>query len=381
MIPHSCKTLCCSCLQCFCEVCGRKRKLCYFLRETDGLFESPDILDGVHVLLLYLLLDSIRQVAEEVDASVVFQGLDVDHVVAELVAALESLVYVREPIAEGTVSILVRGLVEFLLQYRYEEILRYWNVAIQLCLGNSTFISILNNILFAIYSSSLYYKEGVAVYFWLVTSNLGFHLVPSTTLIEVAVLWLHIGHVVCLETLVCIVQSVSVRTDMTMVESLCSWSRVFCEIGNSILLFQVSIVWILALSLRWVISSANVCLAICGIECIAAPALALLRVVPFCAIVNHISIHVNHDVVIIYALDLRELQSADGVSYHLWHVGCSHVLIGVVGISRACITACIITRLVLLREVELQRVVSSAGRESHRCHEREDEDLGMFHIS
>ena len=80
--PHSCNPLYYSLLWRFSAVCGRKRKLCYFLRETDGLFESPDILDGVHVLLLYLLLDIIRQVTEEVNARVVFQGLDVDHVVA-----------------------------------------------------------------------------------------------------------------------------------------------------------------------------------------------------------------------------------------------------------------------------------------------------------
>ena len=80
-------------------MCGRKRKLCYFLRETDGLFESPDILDGVHVLLLYLLLDIIRQVAEEVDACSFLQSLDVNHVVAQLVALLECFVLVREPVA------------------------------------------------------------------------------------------------------------------------------------------------------------------------------------------------------------------------------------------------------------------------------------------
>lgn len=50
------------------------------------LFESPDVLDGLDIFFLYLFLYVIGKVAEEVDACILLQGLDVDHIVAQLVA-------------------------------------------------------------------------------------------------------------------------------------------------------------------------------------------------------------------------------------------------------------------------------------------------------
>lgn len=59
-----------------------------------SLFESPEILDSCNILGFNLLFKFIWQITEEVDAGFVFQGLDIHHVVAQLIALVESLVLV-----------------------------------------------------------------------------------------------------------------------------------------------------------------------------------------------------------------------------------------------------------------------------------------------
>lgn len=67
----------------------------YLISESKVfLLESPDILDGCYILGFYLLFKFIWQIAEEVDAGFVFQGLDIHHVVAQLIALVECLVLV-----------------------------------------------------------------------------------------------------------------------------------------------------------------------------------------------------------------------------------------------------------------------------------------------
>ena len=54
-----------------------------------SLFESPEILDSCNILGFNLLFKFIWQITEEVDARFVFQGLDVHHIVAQLIALVE----------------------------------------------------------------------------------------------------------------------------------------------------------------------------------------------------------------------------------------------------------------------------------------------------
>ena len=101
--------------------------------ETIFLFDAPDVLNGINIQLFHLFLDVVREIAEEVDACSLFQSLDVDNVVAKfLCLRVEGFVLMREPIAEGTVAVVACGLVVFLFEHCYEEILRDWNVAWQL---------------------------------------------------------------------------------------------------------------------------------------------------------------------------------------------------------------------------------------------------------
>lgn len=50
-----------------------------------------------------------------------------------------------------------------------------------------------------------------------------------------------------------------------------------------------------------------------GVKCITAPTLALLAIIPFCAVSNVVAIHMNYDIVFVSSFYLWELQTTDGI--------------------------------------------------------------------
>ena len=240
----------------------------------------------------------------------------------------------REPKAEGTVGILLGLLVILFLQHGNEEILWYWDIAWLLCFARSSILLPAQEITLAAHwvnSSTLYDKQGIRINLWSLGTKIFLHFIPCSTLVEIGILRLHVGHEESLFLLCQIELAVSRRADMTMVKALSCRSRVFCEICDSPLFFQVCIPWILALSLSR-FPSVNVRCCVSCMESIAAPSLALHVVIPFCRIVQHTCciIHVNDGIAGTIVLELWELQTADSVSYHLWHVGSSHILVCIV---------------------------------------------------
>ena len=97
------------------------------------LFKAPEFLESFCIYVFHILLYFIREITEEVDAGFVFQRLDVYDIFAELIALFKCLVLVKEPVAEGTVGILVFALIKLLFQNSYKEILWYWDIAWLLC--------------------------------------------------------------------------------------------------------------------------------------------------------------------------------------------------------------------------------------------------------
>ena len=92
--------------------------LCLYI----AFYLKPQILDDFCIYVFHFLLDSIREITEEVDAGFVFQRLDVYDIVAELIALFKCLVLVREPVAESTVFVLVTFRIKRFFQYCYKEI-------------------------------------------------------------------------------------------------------------------------------------------------------------------------------------------------------------------------------------------------------------------
>lgn len=138
-------------------------------------------------------------------------------------------------------------------QYSHKEILWYWDIAWLLGFARSTLLLPAQEITLAanwVDGTALHDKQGIRINLWSFITKIFLHLIPGATLVEVAVLWLHVGHEESLLLLCQIEFAVSRRADMTMVKALSCRSRVFCEICDSPLFLQICIPWILALALR-----------------------------------------------------------------------------------------------------------------------------------
>ena len=93
-------------------------------------------------------------------------------------------------------------------QYSYKEILWYWDIAWFLGFARSTILLPAQEITLAAYrvdSSTLYDKQGIRINLWSFGTKIFLHLIPSSVLVEISVLGLHVGHIICLIALICII--------------------------------------------------------------------------------------------------------------------------------------------------------------------------------
>ena len=164
-----------------------------------GLFEAPGI--GSYIAF-HPLLNIIGQIAEEVDAGLLFQFINGDDILLQrLTVVVAGLVL--NPESHGLITLGV------LAEQGHIEILRYGDAV-------AATADITGDIGLAVDSSALADVEGVAEIVAVPCSHHVLHILPSAG-IEAVDLWLHVGHVECLAVGLCGAQTVGRRTDVAMV--------------------------------------------------------------------------------------------------------------------------------------------------------------------